>query len=254
MLAAAERRYRRSATSICHQIKRNRSEFGQNIKGILAARVALCSITAGRDGLAGRGVETELCTLRIRLDGMIRRMDEAKLKRFGKTVRDRRLELGLTQDDVTERGGPSDKRQTKIEKGQTPVPSVTTLRNLDVALEWELGSAAATLRGGSPTIAKKRQGMYTSREVERRVALELALARHGIDRAAARHHAPGPGGGLQLGAKTVDQLIEVLNSIPGPAEAPSSASDPDTDTAATADERDRSHGNTRPRRRRTADG
>ncbi|WP_157129147.1 helix-turn-helix transcriptional regulator [Nocardia amamiensis] len=178
-------------------------------------------------------------------------MDEAKLKRFGNIVRERRLELGLTQDEVTERGGPSDKRQTKIENGQPPVPSVTTLRNLDVALEWEPGSAAATLRGGNPTVAKRRPGMYTSEEVERRVALELALARHGIDRVAARHHASGPGGGLQLGAKTVDQLIEVLNSIPGPAETSPPAADSGADTSTkTDDDTDQPQSTGRPRRRR----
>ena len=158
---------------------------------------------------------------------MIRRMDEAKLKRFGRIVRERRKELDLLQDDVAARGGPSDKRQTKIENGRPPVPSVTTLRNIDVALEWEPGSASATLRGGTPTVAKKQPGMYTSEEVSRLVALELALARHGIDRLAARNHAAVPGEALQLGPETVDQLINVLNSIPGAGDAPPAGSDPD---------------------------
>lgn len=71
--------------------------------------------------------------------------------RFGRIVRERRLKLGLTQDDVFVAGGPSDTTQTRVERGGGPEPSVSTLNKFDAALRWEPGSAARTWRGGHPT-------------------------------------------------------------------------------------------------------
>ncbi|NLU83296.1 helix-turn-helix domain-containing protein [Rhodococcus sp. HNM0569] len=71
-------------------------------------------------------------------------------ERFGRYVYHRRRMLNLTQDDVTAAGGPSDAAQTRAENGTGPTPSTSTLRKLDLALEWEPGSAARTLEGGEP--------------------------------------------------------------------------------------------------------
>lgn len=137
-------------------------------------------------------------------------MDMAALKRFGMTVRGRRLALGLTQDQVTAAGGPSDKRQTKIENGTPPAPSVTTLAKLDKALRWEPGSAAAALNGGTPTPLEGRT--LTTEDVERRVALALALERAGVTDLAARG-ATREANGI-LNDEVIDSLIDLLNSLP----------------------------------------
>ncbi|AHK35458.1 hypothetical protein OPAG_08329 [Rhodococcus opacus PD630] len=138
-------------------------------------------------------------------------MDEANLKRFGAIVRSRRLALGLKQDQVAEAGGPSDKRQTKIEHGAPPAPSLTTLAKVDKGLQWAAGSAAATLNGGHPTPLE--EPTYTQEEVDRRVALEMALQRAGVKRVAARGaHKNAAGSGLS--PEVVDQLIDLLNSLP----------------------------------------
>lgn len=69
---------------------------------------------------------------------------------FGQQVRARREELGLTQAQVREAGGPSDTTLTKIESGEGPAPSRATLRKLEQALHWAEGSALTTLGGGEP--------------------------------------------------------------------------------------------------------
>lgn len=146
----------------------------------------------------------------IHLGGKLEFMEKASLERLGRTVRERRLALGLTQDQVTEAGGPSDKRQTKIENATPPAPSITTLAKLDVALRWNPGSAAAVLNGGTPIPSEART--LTEEDLERRVALALALERVGVTNAAARG-TPRGGGGI-LNDDVIDSLIDLLNSLP----------------------------------------
>lgn len=66
-------------------------------------------------------------------------------------VRDRRAELGLTHDQVLNRGGPSGVTLTKIESARGAVPNASTLKKLDIALAWEQGSAKRLLTGGEAT-------------------------------------------------------------------------------------------------------
>ena len=74
------------------------------------------------------------------------------LERFGRIVFNRRTELGLTQEGVSQNGGPTDTTMGKIENGEwTPGNRKVTLRKLDVGLRWAPGSAARTLAGGDPT-------------------------------------------------------------------------------------------------------
>lgn len=70
--------------------------------------------------------------------------------RFGRIVRERRLELGMTQDDVTAAGGPSDTTQTRVENAEGVEPNSTTVNRYDRALRWTAGSAARVWQGGYP--------------------------------------------------------------------------------------------------------
>lgn len=73
------------------------------------------------------------------------------LERFGRIVYERRMELGLTQDEVANQGGPTDTTMGKIENGDwTPGNRHTTFRKLDTGLRWRPGSARTTLDGGEP--------------------------------------------------------------------------------------------------------
>lgn len=138
-------------------------------------------------------------------------MDDAKLERFGTLVRQRRLELGLTQDQVAAAGGPSDKRQTQIEKGASPAPSITTQAKVDTGLQWKPGSAATTLRGGTPTKLEDEPAI-TEEDVDRAVALALALERTGVTQVGTRGAHRNANG--RLSNEVIDQLIELLNSLP----------------------------------------
>ncbi|AZF98784.1 immunity repressor [Gordonia phage Maridalia] len=79
-------------------------------------------------------------------------LDRYHEARLGTLVRQRRAELGLTQKDVHQAGGPTDTTLTKIENGEwTPGNRKNTLRKLDAGLSWTTGSAARVLAGGEPT-------------------------------------------------------------------------------------------------------
>ncbi len=71
-------------------------------------------------------------------------------RRFGRLLESRRRELGMTQADVRDAGGPSDLTIRKLERGVTTKPDLGTLAKLDSALKWVAGSAARTLNGGWP--------------------------------------------------------------------------------------------------------
>lgn len=58
--------------------------------------------------------------------------------------------MGLTQDDVTAAGGPSDTTQTRVENAEGPPPNLTTRNKLDRPLRWQPGSAARVWAGGEP--------------------------------------------------------------------------------------------------------
>ncbi|MGW4719681.1 hypothetical protein [Nocardia sp. NPDC004260] len=139
--------------------------------------------------------------------GMILPMAEANSERFGQIVKNRRLKLGLTQDQVHELGGPSDRRQTFIETNTGPRPSITTLAKLDRPLRWEPGSAVRTWNGGDP-----REAAYESLDVELLKDLEGALDRHEVYRLAARRLRLGPEGS-QIDAGAVNLLLHLLTDL-----------------------------------------
>lgn len=66
-------------------------------------------------------------------------------------VRARRAHKDWTQLDVYNQGGPSNSTLTAVEDARPPGPSRSTLRKLDVGLQWESGSARRVLEGGEPT-------------------------------------------------------------------------------------------------------
>lgn len=63
----------------------------------------------------------------------------------------RRRELGLSYEQVQQRGGPSDTRMRAIENGTGPALRSSTLAKIDSALRWAEGSSQAVLNGGEPT-------------------------------------------------------------------------------------------------------
>ena len=69
---------------------------------------------------------------------------------FGECVRARRIELGLTQEDVRARGGPSTATMNLIETWQKQSYSTHTFTVLERALEWEPGSYRRCLRHLAP--------------------------------------------------------------------------------------------------------
>jgi transcriptional regulator with XRE-family HTH domain len=70
------------------------------------------------------------------------------LPALGRAVLKRREELGLTQAQVAERGGPSDTTLTGLESGTASSVSPMTLRKLDTGLQWGQGTARQILAEG----------------------------------------------------------------------------------------------------------
>lgn len=69
---------------------------------------------------------------------------------LGQTVKRRRDRLGITQDQVSEAGGPSTATLRLIENAQANDPRSKTLWSLDRALGWQRGSAIGLVEGDIP--------------------------------------------------------------------------------------------------------
>lgn len=67
--------------------------------------------------------------------------------RLAEAVLKRRLQLGDSQVEIAQRGGPSNATLTNIENGRTENLEPATARKLDVGLKWESGSARAVWEG-----------------------------------------------------------------------------------------------------------
>jgi hypothetical protein len=70
--------------------------------------------------------------------------------RLAAAVRDRRGELGLTQEQAAAAGGPSTATMRLIEGALQDSYTPATLRKLEGALHWKRGSVRDILSGGSP--------------------------------------------------------------------------------------------------------
>lgn len=67
---------------------------------------------------------------------------------LARAVKARRLELGYTQADLEDYGGPGVVTVREIEKGRVRHPRELTLAGLDKALLWKINSAARVARFG----------------------------------------------------------------------------------------------------------
>lgn len=74
-------------------------------------------------------------------------------EKLGDEVRKRRKSLGLTQAEVTTRGGPSVETLRAVENNQTGRLSRQSRRALERAIEWEPGSIDDVLAGATPRLA-----------------------------------------------------------------------------------------------------
>jgi hypothetical protein len=77
---------------------------------------------------------------------------ERDWERLSAAVLKRRTAEGWTQQDVWDRGGPSDTLQSEIEQNRwRPTRTVKqTLDKIDAGLKWQAGSAQRVLTGGDP--------------------------------------------------------------------------------------------------------
>ncbi|MCP2290045.1 helix-turn-helix domain-containing protein [Nocardia amikacinitolerans] len=87
----------------------------------------------------------------------------SRQKRFGRIIKERRDELGLTQLQIGDLGGPSAPTIRKIEDGDAAI-STHTLNKLDAPLRWLPGSAARTYAGGSPAVREAASGEHATDE------------------------------------------------------------------------------------------
>lgn len=71
-------------------------------------------------------------------------------QRLAGFARDRRTDLGLTQEEAAATGGPSTATLRLIEGGRHHGYRPSILRALETALHWERGSVRAILGGGDP--------------------------------------------------------------------------------------------------------
>lgn len=73
-------------------------------------------------------------------------------ERVARRVRERREELGMTQEEVATSGGPSTATLRLIENASPSIPRLKSQRQLENALDWEPGSYRALMMGGEPTV------------------------------------------------------------------------------------------------------
>jgi hypothetical protein len=73
--------------------------------------------------------------------------------RLAEFTRERRVDLGMTQEDVRAAGGPSTATMRLIEGALQSGYQPSTLRDLEKVLRWERGSVNAILSGGDPVPA-----------------------------------------------------------------------------------------------------
>jgi transcriptional regulator with XRE-family HTH domain len=112
---------------------------------------------------------------------------------LGAAVRDRRTALGMTQGEVSERGGPSVETLRAIENNRAGRLSPRMRRALERVLEWESGSVDTVIAGGLATVAqaKPAEASAVDRFVLARqvVSLKTAFTKHLDGMAADTRHA-----------------------------------------------------------------
>lgn len=101
--------------------------------------------------------------------------------RLAREVKRRRVQLELTQQQVASEGGPSVSILTRIETAKQTSYQDMALARLERALQWEPGSIAAILAGGTPTPTAQA----SPREAPPRSPSEIALEKLIAERLAA---------------------------------------------------------------------
>ncbi len=89
-------------------------------------------------------------------------MDGSATERLGAAVLARRDQLKFSRRQVSLNGGPSEPTLLKIERGQGDDLGAATFRKLDIGLQWEAGSAARVVEGGTPTAAARSAIAFAS--------------------------------------------------------------------------------------------
>jgi transcriptional regulator with XRE-family HTH domain len=72
--------------------------------------------------------------------------------RLGQLIKERRVDLGLTQAEVSSAGGPSPATLYLLEHGRREYYRPQILRRLERALNWRAGSVNKVLTGDQPTL------------------------------------------------------------------------------------------------------
>src|SRR4051812_45414241 len=84
---------------------------------------------------------------------------------LGRLVRERRVDLGLTQAEVNNAGGPSPATLYLLESGRREFYRPQILRRLERALDWRSGSIQRVLAGGQPLLNREDEAISRTREV-----------------------------------------------------------------------------------------
>jgi transcriptional regulator with XRE-family HTH domain len=113
-------------------------------------------------------------------------VDIMSWEKLGHEVRNRRTELGLTQTEVSDRGGPSVETLRTVENNRAGRLSPRMRRALERVLQWESGSIDAVLDGSSATPARPQaRGLPADRFAMARQVLsmkaEIARHAHGME-------------------------------------------------------------------------
>ncbi|MGW6376285.1 hypothetical protein ACWFRB_09500 [Rhodococcus sp. NPDC055112] len=88
------------------------------------------------------------------------------IARLGRFVERRRKELGLSQIELWQAGGPSNSTLTGLETGAATTVGRVTLRKLDKSLRWVDGSANAVLEGGEPEPELSERERYQKHQAD----------------------------------------------------------------------------------------
>lgn len=80
--------------------------------------------------------------------------EQEHLQRLADAVKQRRVDLRLSQEEMQARGGPSTTKMSQIEAAKPPYPRGATQRRLEQALGWAAGSVDKVIAGGVPEFVR----------------------------------------------------------------------------------------------------
>lgn len=101
-------------------------------------------------------------------------------RRLARYVRDRRDDLGMTQEDVRAAGGPSTATMRLLEGALQESYQPVILQRLEKVLGWRRNSVQAVLAGGEPVLAEEAALAETPAS-DRRETRRLPILYSGVD-------------------------------------------------------------------------